>query len=94
MGVNTDWAADGINTLAAKSVGLTDATPLMVKTRSASRDAAFFTAAGGNYFLLDLFTSGVRQYTQPADLEGILSEMRKPFSKRSLEMKDLPIIET
>lgn len=84
------WGQSGEGALAAKTVGLTDAQPLMIKSRDAGGDAYVFTASGGKVYLWNMAMEEVWEYVKPADLEGILAEMRKTDS--DVEMKKMQAV--
>ena len=92
MAVEYYWGPDGEGTAAAKDVGLADPQPLMIKSRDAGADAYVFTASGGHCYLWTIATGDVFEYVNPADLEGILAEMRKPAGRGRVEKKLLPVV--
>ncbi|KJZ70938.1 hypothetical protein HIM_09689 [Hirsutella minnesotensis 3608] len=79
------WGADGEGTTAATSVGLSNLQPLMIKSRHAGGDGYFFAATGNKYYLWNMNTGDVFEYVKPADLQGILGEMRKPGGTGKVE---------
>ncbi|PHH66828.1 hypothetical protein CDD81_5960 [Ophiocordyceps australis] len=83
------WGANGDGTNIAKSLGITNPVPAMVKSVNAGADAYVFTA-GQNVYLWNMVSNDVFQYTNPTSLSAILAEMRKVGSKRKVEMKLLP----
>jgi hypothetical protein len=85
------WGTDGVGTAVAKSVGLSNPTGLMVKS-SEYGGAGYFFTAGGKYYLWNMIADQVFEYTEPADLDGILAEMRKLQGKGKVQTTELMAI--
>lgn len=82
------WSADGLGTQAANSAGLTEFSklqPQMIRSREYGGDAYVFTYDGKPY-LWSMSQDDVYLYTEPADLEGVLREMRKQSGKVTREL--------
>lgn len=83
MDINYFWSADGPGTQAAMSAGLTELSklqPQMIRSREHGGDAYLFTYNGKPY-LWNMVQDDVYLFTEPADLEGVLQEMRKQSGK-------------
>ncbi|KAL7951069.1 hypothetical protein V8C42DRAFT_308428 [Trichoderma barbatum] len=83
MDISYYWSADGPGAQAAISAGLTELSklqPQMIKSREYGGDAYVFTYDGKTY-LWNMSQDDVYLYTDPADIEGVLREMRKQSGK-------------
>ncbi|RYP41834.1 hypothetical protein DL767_000735 [Monosporascus sp. MG133] len=83
------WGPQGDGTYAATRVGLSSAEGIMIRSPEWGGDGYIFTT-GGKYYLWNMLMGDVYEYTDPADLDGILKEMRKPGGQ--VEAKLLPVI--
>lgn len=83
------WGENGSGRLAASSVGITNPEPLMIKDREAGGDGYVFQDANGIY-MWSMPTDEVYKYTKPAGRDEILTEMRKPAGRGSVEMVLMP----
>ncbi|KAI1468604.1 uncharacterized protein F4812DRAFT_470495 [Daldinia caldariorum] len=79
------WGANGQGTLAAQRVGLTSPSGLMVVDPECGGDAYLFTASTGKVYLWNMVTGEVFEYTNPADLDGVLAQMKMPPGKGKVE---------
>ncbi|KAL7931803.1 hypothetical protein V8C35DRAFT_308621 [Trichoderma chlorosporum] len=88
MAIDYYWSVDGLGTQAAKDVGLTEFSklqPQMIMSREYGGGAYVFTYDGKPY-LWNMEQDDVYLYTDPADLEGVLREMRKRDGKVTREL--------
>ncbi|KAK1240133.1 hypothetical protein MKX08_007575 [Trichoderma sp. CBMAI-0020] len=88
MDINYYWSADGPGAQAASNVGLTESSklqPQMIRSRETGGGAYIFTYDGKPY-LWDMLQDDVFLHTEPADLEGVLREMRKQSGKVTREL--------
>ncbi|OTB15547.1 hypothetical protein K445DRAFT_301010 [Daldinia sp. EC12] len=79
------WGPNGDGTMAAQRVGLTNPSALMIINAESGGDAYLFTASTGKVYLWNMVTGEVFEYTNPADLNGILAQMRMPPGKGKLD---------
>ncbi|KAL7905452.1 hypothetical protein GGI35DRAFT_138311 [Trichoderma velutinum] len=88
MDIDYYWSADGIGTHAVMSAGLTDLSrlqPQMIRSSEHGGGAYVFTYDGKPY-LWNMVQDNVYLYTDPADLDGVLREMRKQPGKVTREL--------
>ncbi|KYK58975.1 hypothetical protein DCS_00102 [Drechmeria coniospora] len=94
MSTDYFWGPLGDGTRAANRVGLTtNLHPLMIKDSDYGADGYVFAAGpptATKIYLLNLVGSDVFEYVTPADLNGILTEMKKPPGKGKVTTKLLP----
>lgn len=88
MNIEYYWSADGPGTQAANNVGLTELSklqPQMIMRSEVGGNMYVFTYDGKAY-LWNIIEDAVYLYTQPADLEGVLREMRKGSGNVTTEL--------
>ncbi|KAI0890540.1 uncharacterized protein GGS22DRAFT_151185 [Annulohypoxylon maeteangense] len=86
MQISLYWGDVGEGKLAANTVGLNAPQPVMIKSRDTGGDAYVFTS-GDKVYLWNMTMGNVWQYTKPADLDGLLTEMRKPAGTNDVDME-------
>ncbi|KAM0520641.1 hypothetical protein ACHAPE_003038 [Trichoderma viride] len=88
MDIDYYWSADGPGTQAANNVGLTEFSklqPQMIMRREVGGNMYVFTYDGMPY-LWNMIQDEVFLYTHPADLEGVLREMRRGSGNVTTEL--------
>ncbi|EKJ76966.1 hypothetical protein FPSE_02841 [Fusarium pseudograminearum CS3096] len=74
------WGNEGMGTLAAASVGITNPEALMIKGKEEGGDAYLFQDANGVY-MWSMTTDEVYKYTKPTNRDDILAEMHDCMSR-------------
>ncbi|KAL6823363.1 hypothetical protein V8C40DRAFT_247910 [Trichoderma camerunense] len=83
MDLDYYWSAEGLGTEAAMNAGLTEFSklqPQMIRSSESGGGAYLFTY-DGKVYLWNMLQDDVYQYTDPADLDGVLREMGKQSGK-------------
>ncbi|KAJ4854232.1 uncharacterized protein T069G_11211 [Trichoderma breve] len=88
MDMDYYWSDNGPGVQAAASAGLTELSklqPQMIRSSEHGGGAYLFTY-DGKVYLWNMIQDDVYLYSDPADLEGVLREMRKQSGKVTREL--------